>query len=187
MTHVPVKLGILTITFERKSKRFIYQLGNATYSTYAAQLVYLLVFHPLELKDSHCEQHIVFYWEVSQPQQQVYFLPPWHLFPQNKVNWLIDPELEGAVGRRAMFLLPSQTTLPHDPHSADSYCLEGENADMWCDSPPLVPGYALVVLGALPGPANAWGSSAHVLQSSKTIQASIRVCSCTETGGCKRQ
>lgn len=61
VVHVPVKLGILAITFERKSKRFIYQLGNTRYSTYAAELVYLLMFHPLKLKDSHCEEHIVFY------------------------------------------------------------------------------------------------------------------------------
>lgn len=46
-----------------------------------------------------------------------------------------------------MFLLPSQTTLPHDPRSVDSYCLDTENVDMWCDSPPLVPAYTLVVQG----------------------------------------
>lgn len=61
VVHVSVKLGILTIIFERKSKRFIYQLGSTMYSTYAAELVYLLMFHPLKLKDSHCEEHIVFY------------------------------------------------------------------------------------------------------------------------------
>lgn len=55
--HVPVKLGVLTITFERKSKRFIYQQGNAMYSTYAAQLVSLFLLHPLKLKDSHCGEH----------------------------------------------------------------------------------------------------------------------------------
>ena len=61
VVHVLVKLGILTITFERKSKRFVYQLGNTMYYTYAAELVYFLMFHPLKLKDSHCEEHIVFY------------------------------------------------------------------------------------------------------------------------------
>lgn len=57
----PVKLVILTITFERKYKRFIHQLGNTMYSTYAAELVYPLMFHPLKLKDSHCAEHIIFY------------------------------------------------------------------------------------------------------------------------------
>lgn len=61
VVHFPVKLGILTITSERKSGRFIYQRGNTMYSTYAAELVYLPMFHPLKLKDSHCEGHIVFY------------------------------------------------------------------------------------------------------------------------------
>lgn len=72
--HVPVKLGVLTITFERKSKRFIYQQGNTMYSTYAAQLVSLFLLHPLKLKDSHCGEHMVLY-QVSQPQPQVYFVP----------------------------------------------------------------------------------------------------------------
>lgn len=58
--HVPVKLGVLTITFERNSKRFIYQQGNTMYSTYAAELVYFLLFNPLNLKDSHCAEHMIF-------------------------------------------------------------------------------------------------------------------------------
>lgn len=83
--HGPVKLVILTITFERKYKRFVHQLGNTVYSTYAAELVYPLIFRPFKLKDSHGEEHIIFYWEVSQPHQQVYFVPLWHLFfPKTK-------------------------------------------------------------------------------------------------------
>lgn len=60
VVDVPVKLGILTITLERKSNRFIYQPGKTMYSTYAAELVYLLMFHPLKLKDSHCEEHVFY-------------------------------------------------------------------------------------------------------------------------------
>lgn len=37
--RVPVMLGVLTITFERNCKRFIYQKGNTVYSTYAAELI----------------------------------------------------------------------------------------------------------------------------------------------------
>lgn len=74
VVHVPVKLGILTITFERKPKRFIYQLGNTRYSTYAAELVYLLLFHPLKLKDSHCEENMSYFNEKNPSLKNRYIL-----------------------------------------------------------------------------------------------------------------
>lgn len=161
--HVPVKLGVLTITFERKPKRFIYQQGNAMYSTYAAQLISLFLLHPLKLKDSHCGEHMIFY-QVSQPQPQLYFVPL-ASFSQNKVNW--EPTFERlrvgrGSGRKSFIPLSLET------HTVDSYCQKGENVDTWCDSPPLVPGYSLVVQGALLDPAKIQWSSA----------ASTRDCIC---------
>lgn len=47
VVHFPIKLGILTTTSKRKSGSFVYQQGNTMYSTYAAGLVYLPMFHPL--------------------------------------------------------------------------------------------------------------------------------------------
>lgn len=52
------------------------------------------------------------------------------------------------------------STLPWDPHPVDSYCQKGENMDTWCDSSPLIPGYSLVVQGALLDTANVQWSSA---------------------------
>lgn len=103
------------------------------------------------------------------------FFPKWS---ELRAWFKTDQELERALGGRAAFLLPSETSLPHDSHSLDSWCLKGE---MWTCGVIALSLYlatlwwSRVLHQTLPAPSKA----VHKFCSAATrVQAGIRICIC---------